>query len=219
LDTALKRFPDDVLLLAHKADYQFLQQDFIHAEASYDAAIASLADKESAAYPRLLAARLICILHQGCVDRAEHACLEYLASPAKVAEKIQVVDQIVCTALYQEPPKFLPQIEQWIRKALELAPGTLTLQGTLGGILAEQGNFAEAEPLLRECRTRSTALHDQAFASLYLGKAALHCGDFKMARELFKQAMILHTEPRLLQKTELGLKACDNAGETANKTP
>jgi len=218
LDAALGRFPNDVLLLAQQADYRFMRQEFARAEAAYEAALTSLAAPESAAHSRLLAAKLTCVLNQGRIDEVERACLEYLAGNAKAAEKIHVVDLIACTALYREPPQFLPQIERWTRMALQLAPGTLTLKGTLGGILVEQGNVAEAEPLLHECRTRSLELHDQAFASLYLGTSALRQGDRKTAKELFKNAKILHAAPPLLQKAELGLQECDTAGEAANKT-
>ena len=209
LDAALSRFPNDVLLLAQKGDYHLQQQDFVRAEEAYAAAIKSLADLETAAYPLLLMARLSCTLKQGQMDRVESACLTYLDGTAQVADKIQVVDHIVCTPLYEEPPRYLPQIERLTRKALELAPGTLTLQGTLGGILVEQGHFAEAEQLLRACRTRSVELYDQAFASLYLGKVAMHQGDIRAAKELLKQAMILHTQPSLVQKANRSLLECE----------
>jgi len=209
LDKALQRFPNDVFLLASKGDYCFLQRDFASAESTYTDAIKSLADTDSAARLRLLSVKLACALKQGHVNRVENACLDFLAGTASVGDKIQFVDQIVCAELYEETPQFLTHIERWTRKVLELAPGILTLKGTLGGILAEQGKFAEAEPLLNECRTRSTALHDQAFASFYLGKAAMSRGDFSSAKELLKHAIILHTEPRLQKKAELELRKCD----------
>jgi tetratricopeptide (TPR) repeat protein len=216
LEAALKRYPNDVFLLMQKGGYHAVEQKYSHAERAYDEAISSLADANSAAYPSLLTAKLSCGLKQGHIDRVEQGIQEYVGGPAKIMEKIQVIDEVVCADLYEESPLFLPQLERWTRMALELAPGALTLKGTLGSILAEQGNHAEAEPLLRECRTRSTALHDQAFASLYLGKVALSRGEFKAAKELFKQAMILHTEPRLQVKAKRGLEECEKlAGRSA----
>jgi hypothetical protein len=46
-----------------------------------------------------------------------------LSNDSKRGGRIEFVAQVVCTFLYQEPVPFLPQIERWTRKALQLAPG------------------------------------------------------------------------------------------------
>jgi len=89
---------------------------------------------------------------------------------------------------------------------LEIAPGTLTLKGTLGAILVEQGNYAEGEPLLSECLDRSPALHDRAIATFYLGMIKLRNGDGKQGERLMKRGMKMYPEAWMLAKGNAVLK-------------
>src|SRR3954467_10605797 len=91
---------------------------------------------------------------------------------------------------------------------LDIAPGTLTLKGTLGSILVEQGNYAEGEPLLRDCLDRSLASHDRAIASFYLGLLQLRKGNAEQGKRLMKRGMNMHPEPWLITK---GNKLLDDA--------
>src|SRR5581483_10952227 len=119
--------------------------------------------------------------------RAESLVAEFLNAGWPVTERIQFIDQLACASLREEQPRFLSQVEGWTRAALELAPGTLTLKGTLGGVLVEQGRCAEAEPLLRDCHDRSTALPDQGITAYYLGVIAQQAGRQKQARDLMRR--------------------------------
>ena len=129
VETALKRSPRDVFLLMQKGDCQKLQGDFAGAESTYDEALSLVSDAHSTGYLWLLAAKLQCMLEREEVDRADELCVAYLDGPAQIAEKKQWVDHVVCWALFHEPPRHLRQMERWTRKALGLAPTSLTLKG------------------------------------------------------------------------------------------
>src|SRR5437660_11920026 len=103
------------------------------------------------------------------IDRAEKACLDFVAEAVNKEHKLKVLDGFASAILYQPSSPWLDRAEKAVRLALEIAPGTLTLKGTLGGSLLERGEFKEAESLLRECLERSPAYHDQGISSFHLG--------------------------------------------------
>jgi Tfp pilus assembly protein PilF len=166
-------------------------------------------DSNPAGCISLVQIKLEYIIAQNEGERAERVCLEWFNRLTTTEEKVKLLDCFASYILYKSASSFLNNAERQARQALELAPGTLTLKGSLGGILVEQGRFAEAEPLLRECLERSPALHDQGISSFYLGVAKLSAGDRIEAKRLIKRGMVLHPEPWLLAKakgklTELG---------------
>jgi hypothetical protein len=87
-----------------------------------------------------------------------------------------------------------------------MAPGTLTLKGTLGSILVEQGNYAEGELLLHDCLDRSPALHDRAITSFYLGMIKVRIGDAKQGKRLIKRGMKMYPEAWMIAKGNMLLK-------------
>ena len=99
----------------------------------------------------------------------------------------------------------MDRAEKAVRLALEIAPGTLTLKGTLGGILVERGEFKEAESLLRECLERSPAYHDQGISSFYLGLIRLQEGRVDEGKRLIKNGTTLYPEAWLLAKANAKL--------------
>lgn len=198
----LERYPNDLGLLAVKADLALKQGQWTAAEKFFDEAISLVPDQSSAAYSRLQIEKLRCIIQQGEIDRADRLSAAYLDGPTPKEDKAQFLDALVCQCLFQEPSPFLDYAERWARKALDLTPGVLTLKGTLGSVLTERANFAEAEPLLRDCLDRSPALHDQGIASLYLGMIAAGRGEAKEAKKLLRYAMVQNPDGWLLQKAK-----------------
>jgi hypothetical protein len=160
----------------------------------------SLSEKQSA-YFHITAKRLQAILLQndGRMETELNTALRQLVSDQS---KINLLDQLACIPLIQNRPHLYPAAETCIRKALEIAPGTLTLQGTLGSVLIEQGNFTEGEPLVRECYNRSSALHDRGICSYYLALIAAQNSDPKTARKLAAQSIALYPEPWLVAKAK-----------------
>ena len=122
--------------------------------------------------------------------------------PISDQQKITLLDQLASIPLVQEKPQLYHSSEFCIRKALEIAPESLALKGTLGALLAERGNFAEAEPLLRACY-QSGSKQDCGITSYCLALAAEDSADLKTARKLAKQAKSLYAEQWLIKKANL----------------
>jgi len=161
-------------------------------------------DHNSDAYVQLLLIRLHCFLGQNQIEQAETLGLNYIQQDVRKEQKLKVLDGLASYLLYQG--SFLKQAERFARMALEIAPGTLTLKGTLGAILVEQGNYAEGEPLLSECLDRSPALHDRAIACFYLGMIKLRNGDGKQGKRLVKRGMKMYPEAWMVAKGNALLK-------------
>ena len=89
---------------------------------------------------------------------------------------------------------------------LELAPGALTLKGTLGAVLAEQGKHGEAEPLLIECLDRSPTLHDLAIATFYLEMIKMRTGDTKEGKRFTRRGMKMYPQDWIVAKGNTLLK-------------
>jgi Tfp pilus assembly protein PilF len=136
------------------------------------------------------------------VAQAEKAVQEFVAQDVDKARKVKLLDGFACALFYQGSSQWLEQAEHSVRQALELAPQTLTLKGTLGAILVERGRFEQAEPLLRECLDRSPAQHDQGIASFYLGLVQLRQGKAAEGRKLVKHGLVLHPDSWLMAKAE-----------------
>ena len=134
------------------------------------------------------------------------ACDNFLSLNIPPSEKIGFLDQLACLVLYDDLSPSLASAEFCVRRALDLAPGNLTLQGTLGAILTELGNTAEAEPLLHECFDRSPAMHDQAISGFYLAVIAARRNETKRAQALARKSLALYPQPWLLRKAEVHLR-------------
>ena len=193
-------------LFLQKALERANQNDFSGAEALMDQVLATLPDSEMNGRWPLLQLKLEYIMSQNDAGRAEKVCLDWVSRMTTVEDKIRILDAFTSHVLYKSASSFLDAAERLARQALELAPGTLTLKGTLGGVLAEQGRLEEAQQLLRECLDRSPALHDQGISAFYLGVVKLAAGDSAEAKRLLRRGMVLHPEPWLIAKAQSKLK-------------
>jgi hypothetical protein len=184
----------------------FMAGHFSETAMLLDRLIPVIADHNSAVYAELLLTKLNCLLHQNQIDQAEVICLDYVHQEVGVEQKVKMLDGIASYILYHSDSASLPRAEKFARMALEIAPGTLTLKGTLGSILVEQGSYAEGEPLLRECLDRSPALHDRAIATFYLGMIKLRAGEVKDGKRLIKRGMKMYPEAWIVAKGNALLK-------------
>ena len=181
-------------------------RDFAQAAPLLEQLMSAMPDHNSDAYVQLLLISLHCFIGQNQIEHAEALCLNYIQQDVRKEQKLKVLDGLASYLLYQAPAAFLKQAERFARMALEIAPGTLTLKGTLGAILVEQGNHAEGEPLLNECLDRSPALHDRAIASFYLGMIKFRNGDTTLGQRLMKRGMKMYPEAWMLAKGNALLK-------------
>jgi Peptidase family M50 len=171
-----------------------------------DRLLSVIADQNSEAYNHLLLVKVQCHFSLQQADKAEALCDEYAQSGISKEQKLKLIDGAACFILYQPASPFLKHAERLVRAGLEIAPGTLTLKGTLGALLVEQGNYTEAEPLLADCLERSPALHDRGIATFYLGMIKLRAGEAKDGKRLIKRGMNMYPEPWIVVKGQALLK-------------
>jgi hypothetical protein len=193
-------FNPEQINLIKKANDQLAHDEFQAAADIFNDVLSSIPDHNSNAFTQVLTAKIFAHIQHQDIDRAEKTCLDFVSEPVNKEHKIKALDAFASATLYHASSGSIERAEKAVRLALEMAPGTLTLKGTLGGILVEQGKFNEAEPLLRECLDRSPAYHDQGISSLYLGLIRLHEGKTDEAKRLIKYGTTLCPEPWLLAK-------------------
>lgn len=190
----------------HRAGLLLQEVKFDEAEVIFDELLVLSPDRSSEGYTLILLMKLHCMIGKGEVEQAEKLCLEFVEEAADKERKIKVLDGTASYILYQNCSSYLKNAEALARMALEIAPGTLTLKGTLGSILAEQGNYSEAEPLLVECLDRSPALQDRAIATFYLGMIKMRTGKQRDGKQFVKRGMKMYPEPWLVAKGDSLLK-------------
>ncbi len=211
IQTEFAKYPADPWLLTISASLHAQQKDLAAAEAIWDLLLApewTWSDDSRAAF---LLHKLWCAAARDDFARSETGCMEFLNGLANVELKLFVADRLACVSIYQNMPAFYEGAVRIIRKALDLAPESLTLKGTLGGILVERGNHVEAEPLLRECYSESPHLHDCGIALYYLGVIEGDRGKLKLGKRMVQQAMSYYPERWLIENANAKLKAWEQA--------
>jgi tetratricopeptide (TPR) repeat protein len=136
----------------------------------------------------------------GQAEEAKRRCEELVVGNASTAEKIFVLDQLASLPVYRGLTTYLDEADRWSREALSLAPESLTLQGTRGGILVERGRFEEALPLLKNVVRKSHAPIDHFTSYFYLGLIAKHHGDLKAMRKHAMRAWNYCTMPSFRER-------------------
>ncbi len=193
-------FGPEQIHLIKKANDQLARHEFQAAADTFSDVLSSIPDHNSGAFNQVLTAKIFAHIQHQDIDSAEKACLDFASEPVNKEHKIKALDAFASATLYHASSASMDRAEKAVRLALEMAPGTLTLKGTLGGILVEQGKFNEAEPLLRECLDRSPAYNDQGISSVYLGLIRLREAKIDEAKRLIKNGTTLYPEPWLLAK-------------------
>ena len=176
------------------------------AEKHYDSIMASADQIDSATYALLLHGKVSSAILRGHLQRAREMIDSFLTGANSMAEKIRFLDRLASMLLYREPPEQLEFAEEVIRKGISLAPAVVTLKGTLGGALAERGQFVEAKAYLEECLKGSSELHDQGISLFYLAKVAHGVGNDKQARRLAADGIALYSADWLRVKCEKLMK-------------
>jgi tetratricopeptide (TPR) repeat protein len=113
------------------------------------------------------------------------------------APVIQTLDQLACIPIFGDHPEFLPVATKCIDEAIQREPQTITLKGTKGSLLIENGNLAEGVPMLEEVRRESESENDQAICSYYLAYACYKKGDtsgaveqLRLSKEKYPQCLV-----------------------------
>jgi len=214
LDMATAYSPPQLQILT-QAVGNFGRGNFAETEKDCDELLATLPDNSSPAYAHVLWIKLMSLCKRGAVDEAESICGQFARQGPATLPRIQVLDSVASNLLYKSTGSELTQAERLARLGLELAPASATLKGTLGGILAEQGRFTEAESVLQQCLKQSDAVHDQAISSFYLGVVKLGTNRREEAKQLMNRALTFYPEPWFTAKVQERLAQIDQAQPTA----
>jgi tetratricopeptide (TPR) repeat protein len=139
-------------------------------------------------------------------DEAERLCEQCIDSDVSARRKSMFIDQFVCEPLFAGDERHFARMEKWARKALEIDPRNISLQGTLGGIMAEQGRVEEAAPFLKKC-LRSREPHDRGISTFYLGVIERRAGNLVEAKRLYEQALSIWSGPWFVLRIQRELAA------------
>ena len=201
LAEALQKAPQNLTLLMNRAEVLGLAARWRDVEMVLASALLQT-DLNPATRTILLAEQIKAVLKQDDFERARNMVQSFLDRPPPLPEKLYLLDYLACLPFMDGLPGCLSDADRWSAQALELQPENLSLKGTRGSILIEQGKFAEGELLLDEVYAKSEADIDKGIASLFLALAQKHRGDVTAAIRWGKRAKRIYPVPWLLQRIE-----------------
>jgi tetratricopeptide (TPR) repeat protein len=166
-------------------------------------AVKSCESKDYDHCQELLAGTLV---HAGRIQEAAGILREQLVTMRADHPKFwELADSFACLALYHHVPALYEESEKLIRQSLKAHPQALTLKGTLGGLLAENGADDEALPLLRELHARAETETDLGISAAYLSMLARRGGKEVEAAAYRDQALNALPEHALVQRVLAGV--------------
>lgn len=104
--------------------------------------------------------------------------------------KSRVLDGLACIPLFYGYERLLARAFASIEQAILLAPNEITLKGTKGSLLVEQGLVEEAVLLLEEVSRSTESDNDRAICSYYLALAAYKRGNLPEAVRRYREASV-----------------------------
>jgi hypothetical protein len=102
-------------------------------------------------------------------------------------EEMLILDALVSIGAATRRPDYLPSLDQWSARALQLNPAHPTLRGSRGAALVALGRYAEGMALLESIEA-ATAPRDFAISQVFLAKAQLALGEKAAARRSLAEA-------------------------------
>ena len=103
--------------------------------------------------------------------------------PRDAPIRCQASDSYASSSLYEPDAVTALRAVEILEASIKDFPESVTLKGTLGGLLFEMGRIDEAEQTLNEVIANSTAAIDQGISSAYLARIAQSRGLDEKARE------------------------------------
>jgi tetratricopeptide (TPR) repeat protein len=200
-------FNEEQLEMAAHMGKLYQAGHFAEAAMLLERLLPAVTDHNSALYVRFLLIKVDCLLRQDQIDQAEKICVDYVQENVSNEQKLMVLDGCASYILYRSSTAHFARAEKLARMGLEIANESLTLKGTLGSLLVEQGDYAKGEALLNECQERSPALQDRAISYFYLGLIKMRTGKAKEGKRLLNCAMKMYPEPWMVAKGKALQKA------------
>lgn len=99
-----------------------------------------------------------------------------------------VVDQFASFALSANWPQLFEEAEKHIRRVIQHHPDRITIHGTLGSLLVEQGKIEDGRAILSEVHSKSTSETDRGISAAYLSMLANRDGKMEAATRLRDEA-------------------------------
>jgi tetratricopeptide (TPR) repeat protein len=149
-----------------------------------------------------LAEHIKALLRLGERQAAWVLCGEYLDEPGLLQEKLYLLDTLAALPVEEGLAHLVPDADHWSAQALAMQPENLSVKATRAAVLAEQGRWDEARPLLSEVHSRSEIQPDKALVAYYLALDARQLGEPKAAARLFRQARLLAAAPWLIGRLD-----------------
>jgi tetratricopeptide (TPR) repeat protein len=202
LDSELARWPDNLALQYTLGDLLLHQGHYPQAVSVFTRLLAR-ENLSAATRAALLGQLLTALAHQGQHEEVRRSVEAFLLEPVPITAKLHVLDVLGCAPFMQHVPNYLHEAEHWCDEALRLQPGNLTLLGTKGSLLFEQGRWDESEKILRHVLASSEADIDQGICSFYLALLAKRRGEHEAAERLARRARALYSEQWMLARLEV----------------
>lgn len=180
LDEALSREPENLIFLTLKGIVLSAIKSHKEAEELYEKLLQQR-QLSTASQTVIMSERLKSVIGMGDYERARLLCEKFLERDLQIHEKVFIMDIMACVPFMDGLSDYLPEASRWIDMAMQLQPENLTLKGTKGSLLVEQGKFQEAEPLLREVYDKSEDETNKGICSLYLALVAKQHDDMPEA--------------------------------------
>lgn len=136
----------------------------------------------------LHAAWINLLFNAGREDMAIAECARILETASSVEERVQLLDELACIPLFSRRLRMLGQALSYIDEALTEAPDMITLKGTKGSLLIENGDVAAGMDLLKEVREISESANDQAITAYYLALGYFKSGNVEKAKSALCEA-------------------------------
>ncbi len=127
-------------------------------------------------------------MQDGQIERARQYCEATLAE-AEADERVQLLDGFACIPITTGNHQLLDRARQWAEEALQLKPDKLTLSGTWGALLVEEGRLEEGEKALRRVCSLALLERDRGISWYYRALIAQRRGESaRKVRRLCRRA-------------------------------
>lgn len=143
---------------------------------------------------------------------AEQLSESFLAAAPSPPYQAAILRALVTLCLDEEPITELEHLERHARHALELDPDRPELKATLGAVLIELGQLADAEPLLMPVIESDTLHEEKAHALFSLARIRASQGKTADAKQILADVLLYTQGPKLKVRVAKTLTALDKRG-------
>ncbi|PTY00573.1 hypothetical protein DB345_00270 [Spartobacteria bacterium LR76] len=132
-------------------------------------------------------------------DAARRCFTEALETAQTNDQKIVVLENISQLVIEGRRIDLLPEADHYSQMALEMKPAEITLKGTRGSILIEQGKLTEGVTMLQEVLETTQSENDRAICWFYMALTSFKKGETEAVKTML-ETMNQHAPPAWLKK-------------------